>query len=368
MAARWRVAGRLRIALAALAIACASAQRTRPPQVERRSFEVPGHGALEVGVPTGWNATVGAGEDAEPATVELAPSDRAFVLLLTPFWNPADEGGATAETAQLLVEMARRKALEGAEEKEIPLMELAGEGGVHGFWFAASDRSLAGRPVGKEEYRHLLQGAAVVGRVLLAFTLLDNGPGPQRDAALELVRTARHHPAPGEDPAAGDEAGAGFEVDPDARTVPLVVSRPEKRVTVLVDLPGFRMFKPRRGADGTSLLVLGEDPGSGMVASIMLRDGPGMDSRACRADALARIRKAAPGLTALRESEADGAARVEYALDELRGRKIRQAHAHAFLAREGVCVNLHLSKADPGPEDAARFEKIIGSLRFGESL
>jgi hypothetical protein len=372
---RRRAAGRFRtvaVLTAVAVVACAGGQRSgQASSVERRGFAVPGHGVLELGVPPGWKAVEGGGDEPGQATIELAPSDRAFVVLLTPFWNPADEkGGATVETAQVLAEMARRKALEGAEEKEIPLMELVGERGVHGFWFAASDRNLAGKAPAKEEYRHLLQGAAVVGRLLLAFTLLDNGPGPQRDAALDVVRTARHLPGADEAGTAEGEGDGerGFELDAGAQTVPLVVSRPERRVTILVDLPGFRVFKPRSGADGQSLLVLGQDPESGIVASILLRDGAGMDARACRADALARIRRAVPDLVAVRESEAGGAARVEYALEELHGRRVHQVHAHAFLAREGVCVNLHLSKAAPAPEDAARFEKILASLRFGESL
>ena len=33
-----------------------------------------------------------------------------------------------------------------------------------------------------------------MGPVILAFTLLDNGAGPQRDEVLDLVRGARHAP------------------------------------------------------------------------------------------------------------------------------------------------------------------------------
>jgi hypothetical protein len=55
-------------------------------------------------------------------------------------------------------------------------------------------------------------------------------------------------------------------------------------------------------------------------------------------------------------------------VDELRGEPVRQDHAHAFVFREGVCGNVHVSKAEPEPEDAARIERILATVRFGEDL
>lgn len=339
-------------------------------------------------MPAGWKATAGAGEEPMPVTVKLEPrdpGDQPFIVLLTPFWNPQppegdareapagpDELGADAQgdTAQLLAELARRKALATSREKEIALQELRGEAGVHGYWFTATDSALAERKPAEGEWRHLVQGAAAVGDMILAFTLLDNGPGPQREAVLDLVRSARQLPAAPRERGPSAEGGPmRFTPDPDAETEPLSVAYPGRSFAVLVDLPGFEMFAPRPAEDGEGVLVLGQHPQHGLVASVTLRDAAGAaDARACRERALERIRRRTPELKELSLADADGGARAAYVLDELRGRPIRQQHAHLFLWREGVCVNVQVSKADPEPQDAGRIEAILTSVRFGATL
>jgi len=345
----------------------------------RERFEVAGDGALELEVPKGWKASVAEpGDTPSPRTVQLEPTHGGFLVLVTPFYSEeegardAEEPGvAGADTAQALVELARRKALQSSVEQEIALQELRGDQ-AHGYWFSATDKELQGRPQAKGEWRHIMQGAAAVGPLIVAFTLLDNAPGPQREAVLELVRGARHVAPAGGTGASDTPSGDGklrFEPDPDARTTPLAVVAPDRRWAVLVDLPGFHMFKPRPGPDGKGLLVLGQDAKTGIVASVTLRNADGAaDADGCRERTLEGIRKSAPDLRDLERSQADGAARARYVLEELRGRVIRQEHAHAFLLRDGTCVNVHVSKAEPEPEDAARIEKILASVRFGETF
>ncbi len=355
----------LPVLAAALLAGCAGARGGKaPPAEDRRAFDVPGHGALEVSVPPGWTAEATAGEPPAPVTVRLAGPGDGFVALLTPFWNtsePEDEP-AHADTAQLLAELARRSALPGAAEREIPLEEVVGDG-VHGFWFAATDRALVGKEPGPGEWRHLVQGAAAVGPLIVAFTLLDNGPGPQRSRLLEVVRGARH--------VAGGrtaEPRPAMEFDPDVSTVPLRVLVAGKSWTVLVDLPGFRMFRPRPSEDGEGTAVLGQSPQAGIVASVIVRPAGGArDAKGCREADLAKLRKAVP-LVELRTATIDAAARAAYAVDDVRGKPHRQTHAHAWLFREDVCVNVHVSKIEPEPGDADRMERILDGVRFGEEL
>ncbi len=355
---------------AALALAgagCAGPKaRPGPKAPEPHAFEVPGHGALEIAVPPGWTATAEQGEPPSPATtIRLTAPGGAFVALLTPFWNPGEpeDAPARADAVQLFADLARRGALAGSVEREIALEELVGEN-VHGFWFAATDRALVAKEPGPGEWRHLLQGAAAVGPLVVAFTLLDNAPGPQRDALLAVVRGARHV-------ARGEGAGAGRpELDTDAVTVPLRVEVAGKSWSVLVDLPGFRMFKPRRAAEGgVEALVVGHDPESGVVASVILRPaGEARDAASCREVDLANVRAAAPGLADLRRSEGAGVARAQYVVPDLAGKPVPQLHGHAWLFKDDVCVNVHASKAAPEPEDAERLERILASVRYGTDL
>lgn len=381
-------------ALLAAALACAGGPRAAPkpaaPAVpSSRTLAAADGGAIAFDVPAGWEVREGeAGE--ERRTVELGPADRSFVALLTVFpVRRASPDEDPLDTAQLYASLARRSALPGAVEDEVPLQELAGPA-ARGFWFEATDASMerepadepgrggdprgsaargggAGPPRNDDEYRHLVQGAVVVEDVLLAFTLLDNGDGPQRRALLELVRGAR--PAGAAAGGAPDDPLARTLVpDPGASTVPYVARDRGGRVSVLVDLPGFRMFRPRASAAGDALAVVGEAPASGIVASLILKDAPGLDARACRDRDLAELRRAVPGITAVAAADVAGQARLAYEVPAGQGAPAAQRHAHAFLAREGVCVNLHLSKAEPAPGDAERLEAILASLRFDEPM
>jgi hypothetical protein len=385
-AGRGRTPGRLAlvalgVGLAAAAPGCAH-RRAAGASERRERFELPDGGALELGVPPGWKVSFGAGGEAEgggPAapTVRLEGAHDEFLALVTPFQESASEeappreaeGPPGAETAQALVELARRKALQSSAEREIALQELRGDG-VHGYWFAATDRTLAGKSPDKGEWRHLMQGAAAVGDLIVAFTLLDNGPGPQRDAVLTMIRGARHLPEAANAAAPqGKDGKLRFEPDPATETQPLAVAAPGRRWAVLVDLPGFHMMKPRAGEDGSGLLVLGQEPETGLVASVSLHDAQGApDATACRERALERVRRTAPEPKDVERSDENGAAQVRYRLDELRGKPIPQQHAHAFLARDGLCVDVHVSKADPRPDDTAKIADILATVRFGDTL
>jgi hypothetical protein len=367
----------LAAALAASGCAGARPRAAAPPAAvpERAAFQVPGHGALVVTLPQGWNVETLPGDAPAPLTFKLTVPGGAFVALLSPFWNPGEpeDESARVDNAQLFADMARRGALAGAVEKEIPLEELVGAA-VHGFWFSATDRSLAGKEPVAGEWRHLLQGVAAVGPIVFAFTLLDNGPGPQRDQFLAAVRGATHANLPGDgaegeatDGGDGDEEDAGPVADP-ASTVPLAVEIPGKSWTVLVDLPGFRMFRPRP-VGGAGAVVVGHDPDRGIVASVVIRSSEGSrDAAACREADLARIAAAHANLSELRRSQAGPAARALYVMPDVGGKPIPQLHGHAWLQRDGVCVNVHVSKAAPEPEDAAALERILGTIRYGTDL
>jgi hypothetical protein len=372
-----RRAARTRLLAAALSLAaaCASGRGSRPARDgtlaagwERHRFEVPRHGALLLAIPPGWTATQGTeGEDgaAGVAAVRLESPGREFAALLTPLWNPGEPEGAEARAhaALLFAEMGRRTALAGSVEREIPLQELrgGGDGDVTGFWFAATDRALLGREPGPDEWRHVLQGAAAVGPVILAFTLLDNGPGPHRAHLLDVVRSARHE--------GGDEQEETAEIDPvpGARTLPLRVAAPGKSWSVLVDLPGFRIGV-RRAAQGRAALVLGIDPQTDLVASITVRAaGSAKDAAACRDADMSALSLARPDVAGLRVAAGDPAARAWYTVPAGADGPA-QTNAHAFLHRDGLCANVHVSKIQPDAGDAARIEAILSSVRFGEDL
>jgi len=341
--------------------------RTVPTGWTRRAFAVPDHGNLLLSIPPGWTASEGEGEGeaaAVPAIRLGAPGHR-FAATLTPLWNPGEPEAAEAraDTALLFADLGRRNALGGSAEQEIPLEELSGPG-VKGFWFTATDRECVGREPGPEEWRNIVQGAAAVGPVIVAFTLLDDGPGPQRSLLLDIVRTARHEDEGGDE---GEDEGEELgELDPvpDALTVPLRIAWPGKRWAVLVDLPGFKVGA-RKAGEGRGPFALGLHPATGIAASVTLvPSAAAKDAGGCRDEALAAIAGNEPKpANVLKEGP-----RVTYTILGAASAGVVETHAHAFLHREGLCANVHASKMAPSPEDAARIEAILSSARFAEDL
>jgi hypothetical protein len=105
-----------------------------------------------------------------------------------------------------------------------------------------------------------------------------------------------------------------------------------------------------------------------VVASVLLVPArEATDAAACRERALARIQASVPGLVDLRRADGGGSAAATYLLRGGEG-EAPEWHAHAFLWREDVCVGVHVSKADPGGEDAARLDAILSSVRIAEDL
>jgi len=378
-------AGLAAAGLAAAGCAGPRAHKGEPEPAPRR-LEAPGRGAIVLEVPDGWKVATAPGLDpSAPVVMRLEPpGGKAQGVVSFIATGEAEDGIEPAEAARLFTLMARRKALGTEGEASAPLEELRGARAI-GYWFVATDPTPPAppEPGAPHAFRNLLRGAAAVGRLVVTFTLLDDGPGPEREALLGMIRGAREaaddepgRPLRGEEAEAGAPAEPGaapgalrFEPDPEAATEPLQVLPPDVPFTVLVDLPGFTMFRPRPAEDGEGVLVLGQAPESGLVASVTVAPaGDAADARACRAAKLARLRASAPDLRELAEADAGASARASYALEELRGRPIRQRHAHAFFQRDGACVDVHVSKADPDAEDVARMERILASIRFGERI
>jgi hypothetical protein len=350
-------------ALAAAGCAHAPAPAAAPATAERR-IEVPRQGAVVLSLPPAWKVTVEESKPGGPPTTRLAPPDgAAFLALLTPLWDAArPDAPASPDLAQRFAELGRRKMAETAAETEIALEELVGPA-ARGYWFEVTDRKLSGvEEVPEGEWRHVMQGAVAVGRVVLTFTLLDDADGPQRAALLDALRGARQEAAP-----------AGGDGKPSARGAvlgdePLSVAVPGRAWSVLVDLPGYATEEPRP-LDGGGVVALAADTRSNAVASVVLRPAKGAsDARTCRDEDLGRVRAAIAGVAGLRTWEAGSVARARYVVPEIEGRPVRQLNAHAWRFRDATCVNVHLSLMEFAADDEAALERILETVRFSESM
>jgi hypothetical protein len=362
------------LSLAAGLPACAHLGSTPapvPPGVTL-AMDVGVRGEVIFQVPNGWKATSGESEPPVPGSIQFEPPTGHFIIIVTPLWGPGESTEPLGpEVARVLVEAGRDRALEGSVEMELPVRPLQPPG-LAGWYFAATDRELAEakRPPEPDEYRCLVQGAAVAGPLVLAFTLLDDGDGPQREVALALVRGATHRPVPKPGAAAPPSEPPGrTHVDPSTWAIhgdePLELGLPGKAWSLLLDLPGWRVAQPMRRFDGSGVSVIGQRKVDGLILSAAMVDSRGRrSSESCRDPDWARIGRLAGVGDARLEARA-GEARAWYTVRD-EGPPTR--HLSAWRYRDDTCIHLHLSLPGAEPGVDAKLETALGAARYGEAL
>jgi hypothetical protein len=158
---------------------------------EMHRVPVANGGALELQLPDGWAADVQGGGASSPPTVQVTAKGHDFTMTMAPIAIPASAGTPSPARIKAAVDrLASAPEVQArAENPNVPVREL---GGVPGYYFSVTDKAWK---AGTEDYHYMTQGAAVVGNVAVNFIYLSNtAPGPDLDAALQILRSAR--PAP----------------------------------------------------------------------------------------------------------------------------------------------------------------------------
>lgn len=148
-----------------------------------RRVAVPEHGAFEITLPSDWRYSTEASPGGGGDTLKLEPAQgERFVLYITAAWVP--EGNRDAKEA---AKWMRVRLHNQTVELEIPVQAAKGtRNTVH--WFRATNKNPT-----PGEHEALIQGAAMVGELLVGFTMLHH-PGnlPERDAVLKALGAAKH--------------------------------------------------------------------------------------------------------------------------------------------------------------------------------
>lgn len=324
----------LTVALLLLASPAASAPRM---------FDVPDHGQLVLSVPDGWTAAVEEREGEPWPTIKLGPHDGdGFSMLVTPMFDPRDlaQSPQPAATARRFAQTSLDRRAPDAAERTLVLEELGGP--LPGWLFTATD------PAPKPgEWSHVTQGTAALGPFVVFFSLLTHGEDvAARAPALEMIRSARHVPPPR------------------PSLTPLALRFPGKSWALELDLPGFESGPVQRTGSG-GVTVLGSNEKTGVVASVYLEpaEGPETASAACE-HYLAHREKVPYDRKTLSRGTRGELATIEYVLPEVEGMELQQKNVYACLARDGVWVELHLSKAVFEPKDQAAFDRILKTVRI----
>ena len=152
-----------------------------------RRYRLPGHGYLQMKVPSTWADEVRQpGDDLPPTVMFLAREGRQFAVLATPIWPArADVPPQTLESIRRTVQESAERVRPEAVETTIEIVELQGASGS-GYYFFVTDR--APKP---DEYEFMTQGIVKVGELTMTFTILTNRDQEDiaRDA-LEVIKSA----------------------------------------------------------------------------------------------------------------------------------------------------------------------------------
>jgi len=161
---------------------------------EPRRIPVANGGALEVQVPDGWAADVQGGGATSAPTVQLTAPGRDFAMTMAPIAIPPSAGKPSPERIRAAVERlaASPEIAARTENPSVAVRELGGPQ-ASGYYFSVTDKTWK---AGSDDYHYMTQGALVVGgTVAVNFIFLSNtAPGPDLDAALDLLRSARNAP------------------------------------------------------------------------------------------------------------------------------------------------------------------------------
>ncbi len=150
----------------------------------------------------------------------------------------------------------------------------------------------------------------------------------------------------------------------------LTVTLPGLSWVVTLDAPGFELEADETHSDGRGRYLHAVNRQTDVILSVRLeRSSTGRSARACREAAWAALRARSPfQMHDVRTSERGRLAVLEYHVPEFRGLAVRQKHLNAFLGKDDVCVDMHLSKVRFSPEDGRLFDELLGSVKLIERL
>jgi hypothetical protein len=312
-----------------------------------RSFPAGPWGSVEVNVPAGWTAKVETQKAKGGPSIQLAPGRGVpLVLLLTSLPGPGD-ADETTRSARRIVEVIRGSLQKIAVEDALPVRGLGGPD-CRALYVSATDRTVVAPTL--ENFKYVDQGVAAVGRLIVTFTVFTNIKDcPERAQALDMVRTARHGlPGP---PWRTPNGG-------------VALSYPGRPWRLALDLPGYDVGPAQLTRGGVRLAA--ERRQAGMVVTVFLEESPpGKAAADHRDEAWKRMQQ--PGPTKredVRRSMRGTVPTLEYRIPRHRGVALNQKHVNAYLVRDEIWVDVHLSKLGFQESDAELFDKILASVRF----
>jgi hypothetical protein len=309
-------------------------------------------GYLQVELPPGWVAKSDREQSRGAADYAyMAAGGKEFLFLLTPFPALKERSAeARCAAARALAEEGVRFFAISAAESEIQIREGGGAGNCL-YYISITDKTV--RQPSMENFKYVTSGGVATGQLFANFTILHNVKAePEIKVALNMLQTARHVGGP-DDPSATAAAATRLRF-------------PGRHWSLVIDASGMKLDPVEMYKNDTSLKFGGHSPESDLKMTIFLEPALlGDDPKAYRKRYRKRVFKEMPAEQEnVRESQRKGLSVLWYTNVVEGG--VRQPNVNAFLVRDAVFADIHLSSR--GDEAAAErlFNKFINSVRIEE--
>lgn len=317
-------------------------------------YDVGPWGAVIFELPEGWTAEIQDATAPEGEAIRFLPPPGSppMALLATPLqagWGKEEE---LAAAARKVVEDAIRPSVDRTTlEPSPPLLELEGAESK-ALYYSWTDRTVTAPT--EDDFRYAVMGVATVRHLMMTFTFLTNDKNSAAwGTALEAIRGARYG-APGtpwRTPAGG-----------------YALRYPGKSWRLALDLPGFEVPPIEWRSKTKAVRLLGENHAADVMITVFLeRAGLGWSEIDHREEAWRRLQTSVPAeRTDVRRSERRGMAILEHTVPVFRDERVPRRHVNAHLVRDGIWIDVHLSKARFKEKDQKLFDAVLDSVRFEE--
>ncbi len=142
----------------------------------------------------------------------------------------------------------------------------------------------------------------------------------------------------------------------------------DKSWTLLIDLPGFVQVEEWASSNGTRRMFRAKDSETGVIVSAFLERNPELGSHAqCREHYWAKAQRNPLERSDVTHRSTESMEIVRWMLRQSQGRAVRWQNVHAYLFKDSVCIEVHLSKAALRAGRRAPLDAVLRTVRFADT-
>ncbi len=302
-----------------------------------KAFKVAGHGDLLVAIPAGWTDEL----QTPPPTLIVTPADaKQCKATLTIVGDPGCDSQFNASKAvREIVERSAADVLASAEESDLPLQPM--RGGGPGFYFMLTEKA-----PGPGVLRHLTCGTVAIGDLMVSFTIRHRfRDSPELGEAMAMIKSVQQK----------------------ARTLVVgedgVVAIPALTRPWLLKLPaGMKVTRDESDLAKRRRVVTASDESSGLQMSVLLAAAPKLGGASdVRETWWAATETALKDVQDIHRDSVGEHALIEYRL--VNGDN-ESKHSRLYISRDGVWIDVHVSKTQFQSPQQARLDAAVRAIGF----